>query len=95
MCERDKVLREEGLVFLIDDVTDKTCASAAKDILYLCQDNEVKQITIFINSCGGDLSAAFMLTDVMRMSSHKIKTIGLGTCASAGQGRKKIELTQG
>lgn len=41
-------------------------------------------MTIFINSSGGDLSAAWAIIDVMRGSSIPIRIIGLGQIASAG-----------
>ena len=41
-------------------------------------------LTIFINSVGGDLSAAWAIIDVMRGSSIPIRIIGLGQIASAG-----------
>jgi len=41
-------------------------------------------LTIFINSAGGDLTAAWAIIDVMRGSSIPIRIIGLGQIASAG-----------
>lgn len=41
-------------------------------------------INLFIDTDGGDLSCAFKLIDVIRMSEIPIRTIGLGKVASAG-----------
>ena len=43
-----------------------------------------KEILLMICSEGGDVSAAFALIDVMKSSVIPIKTVGLGTVASAG-----------
>jgi ATP-dependent Clp protease protease subunit len=41
-------------------------------------------MTIFINSVGGDLTAAWAIIDVMRGSTIPIRIIGLGQISSAG-----------
>jgi ATP-dependent Clp protease protease subunit len=41
-------------------------------------------LTIFINSVGGDLAAAWSIIDVMRGSTVPVRIIGLGQIASAG-----------
>lgn len=43
-----------------------------------------KELLLLINSDGGNLSDAFALIDVIRTSTIPIKTVGLGTIASAG-----------
>lgn len=43
-----------------------------------------RELLLIICSEGGDISAAFALIDVMRSSNVPIKTVGLGTIASAG-----------
>lgn len=43
-----------------------------------------KELLLMICSEGGDVSAAFALIDVMHSSNIPIKTVGLGTIASAG-----------
>lgn len=43
-----------------------------------------KELLLMICSDGGDLSNGFALIDVMRASTIPIKTVGLGTIASAG-----------
>ena len=48
------------------------------------QPEPVKELTLLINSEGGDLCAAYALIEVMQSSSIPIKTIALGQAASAG-----------
>jgi ATP-dependent Clp protease protease subunit len=40
-------------------------------------------LTLYVNSPGGCLADAFALIDMMRLSKHPIRTIGLGTICSA------------
>ena len=43
-----------------------------------------KELTLIINSPGGDVHAAFALIDTMKASGIPIKTVGLGIIASCG-----------
>jgi ATP-dependent Clp protease protease subunit len=42
-----------------------------------------KNLTLYINSTGGDLYQAFALIDVIKQSRHTISTVALGACMSA------------
>lgn len=42
-----------------------------------------EELTIFINSAGGDLHAAYALIDIMQGSTIPVRTVGLGMVASA------------
>ena len=44
---------------------------------------QVKTLTLYINSEGGDLYQAFALIDIMRTSVHPIRTFGMGNVMSA------------
>lgn len=43
-----------------------------------------KEITLIINSPGGDVNSAFALIDIMKGSAIPVKTVGLGLIASCG-----------
>lgn len=47
-------------------------------------DDQPEVLTIFINSAGGDLTAAWAIIDCIRGSSIPVRIIGLGQIASAG-----------
>ena len=47
-------------------------------------ETRLPQLTIIINSPGGDVHAAFALIDTMKASTIPIKTVGLGLIASCG-----------
>ena len=53
-------------------------------ILYLQAINSKEQITIYINSPGGEVNAGLAIYDAIKASSCPISTIGIGLCASMG-----------
>lgn len=78
-------LENNGVYLLMDQITYASCKDAIKWIMHHnLSDNPLKQLTIIINSPGGDVHAAFALIDVMKSSSIPIKTVGLGLIASCG-----------
>ena len=60
----------------------------SKAIKWLISANLVKrpkrELTLYVNTVGGDLYETFGLIDVMRDSYHKISTVGIGAVMSAG-----------
>jgi len=56
---------------------------AIKWILYENTIHEEKELTMYINSDGGDLTDALALIDIMKSSHYKVKTVGIGVIASA------------
>lgn len=50
----------------------------------LAPNDRPDEITLIINSPGGDVGSAFALIDTMKGSAIPVKTIGLGLIASAG-----------
>lgn len=70
--------------FLCGDIEEENISDAIKWIVY--ENLNVKQdkvLTLYINSNGGYLSDAFALIDIMRNSTIPIRTIGIGSIASA------------
>jgi ATP-dependent Clp protease, protease subunit len=76
-------LLKENIVFLgtpIDDtVANLTCAQ----MLHLESENPDKDISIYINSPGGDITALFAIYDTMSFIKPDIMTICFGQAASA------------
>jgi ATP-dependent Clp protease protease subunit len=69
----------------MDQINHATCRDAIKWIMNQnLSDNPLPQLTLIINSPGGDVHAAFALIDTMKASSIPIKTVGLGLIASCG-----------
>jgi ATP-dependent Clp protease protease subunit len=77
-------LLDNGIHFLLGEIDDANISEAIKWIVYENLDKkQEKVLTLYINSSGGDLYQAFALIDVMRVSTHKIRTIGMGNIMSA------------
>lgn len=71
--------------FLIGDIYEDTVAAAIKWIVYEnINPAQGKVLTMYINSDGGYLSDAFALIDIMKSSAVPIRTVGIGSIASAG-----------
>merc|ERR1711991_246857 len=63
----------------------ESCRECIKWIMnHNLSDNRLPQLTLIINSPGGDVHAAFALIDTMKASTIPIKTVGLGLIASCG-----------
>ena len=81
----EKSLRDDYIV-CFGDITYDTAANVVDWILRnnLNLDDKPDVLTLFLNSAGGDLSAAWSIIDVIRGSSIPVRIIGLGQIASAG-----------
>jgi len=78
-------IEANGVYLLMDNITQASCKEAIKWIMnHNLSENPLPQLTLIINSPGGDVHSAFALIDVMKSSSIPIKTVGLGLIASCG-----------
>ena len=76
----DKLLKER-IIFIDKDINSKTASDVVAKLLYLDSENN-EDITIYINSPGGEISSGFMIYDTMNFIKSDIQTISLGTSAS-------------
>ncbi len=74
---------EDRAIFLWEDVNDKTAKAVVQQILYLDAVGE-GDITFYINSPGGSISAGLAIYDAMQFAKSDIKTVCMGQCASMG-----------
>ena len=81
--ERPTVFVIERNIYFYDDVNNKTVCEAIK-FLDMLEKKSNKEITISINSYGGDIYQGLALYDRIRNSACKITTIGTGIVASMG-----------
>jgi len=81
-----QALQENGMYVFMGEVTQEAICPIIEWILYenFVTKKKKKELLLMICSEGGDTAAAFALIDVMRSSAIPIKTVGLGTIASAG-----------
>ena len=78
-------LASNGIYVLMDDINTDSCRDVIKWIMNQnLAENRLPQLTLIINSPGGDVHAAFALIDTMKASTIPIKTVGLGLIASCG-----------
>lgn len=74
-----------GVYLLMDQINYASCKEAIKWIMNKNLDPQpLPELTLIINSPGGDVHAAFALIDTIKASNIPIKTVGLGLIASAG-----------
>lgn len=76
-------LTKERVIFLNEVITKEVSSSVCALLLYFDSQNHDKDITIFINSDGGDAAALAAMYDVIQMIQSPVKTICLGKCYSA------------
>ena len=76
-------LLKSHIHFLTGDIDEDSIRKAIQWIVYENLSNESKVLTLYVNSQGGDLYSAFALIDIMKVSKHVIRTVGLGSVMSA------------
>ena len=78
---------DHGIFILSDEITSTNTSDAIEFILEKSlspKKDRLQNLTIMINSEGGDLAAAFALIDIMQGSRIPVHTLGLGQISSAG-----------
>ncbi|BAN02145.1 ATP-dependent Clp protease proteolytic subunit [Ilumatobacter coccineus] len=76
-------LLKENIIFLQTPVDDTVASLIAAQLIHLESENPDKDINIYINSPGGDITALFAIYDTMQFIKNDIATICLGQAASA------------
>lgn len=77
-------LTKERAIFLAEDFTKESASAIAALLLHYDNEDQDKDITIYIHSNGGDVSALNCIYDVMHMISAPIKTVCIGKSYSCG-----------
>ena len=76
-------LLKEHIIFLGTPIDDTIANLVCAQMLHLESENPDKDINIYINSPGGDITALFAIYDTMQFIRNDIATICLGQAASA------------
>jgi ATP-dependent Clp protease protease subunit len=76
-------LLKENIIFLGTPIDDTIANLICAQLIHLESDNPDKDINIYINSPGGDITALFAIYDTMSFIRNDIATICLGQAASA------------
>ena len=77
-------LLEERIIFLADEVTDDISSLVVAQLLFLEAEDNTKDITIYINSPGGSVTAGMAIYDTMQYIKCDVSTICIGMAASMG-----------
>jgi ATP-dependent Clp protease protease subunit len=77
-------LLKERIIFLADEVNDTTASLVVAQLLFLESEDPKKDISLYINSPGGSVSAGFGIYDTMQYIKCDVSTICVGMAASMG-----------
>ena len=77
-------LLKERIIFLADEVNDTTASLVIAQLLFLESEDTTKDISLYINSPGGSVSAGFGIYDTMNYIKCYVSTICVGMAASMG-----------
>ncbi|QFU92174.1 ClpP family protease [Amycolatopsis sp. YIM 10] len=80
----EQLLRDR-IVFLGSEVTDEVANRITAQLLLLAADDPDRDITFYINSPGGSVTAGMAIYDTMQLVQPDVATWGLGFVASMGQ----------
>ena len=77
-------LLRERVIFLVGPVNDHTANLIVAQLLFLESENPDKEISLYINSPGGSVSAGMAIYDTMNFIKPAISTLCIGMAASMG-----------
>jgi ATP-dependent Clp protease protease subunit len=77
-------LLEERIVFLGTPINDDVANSIIAQLLFLEKEDSKKEITLYVNSPGGQVSSTLAMYDTMQYVQPDISTVCLGMAASGG-----------
>ncbi len=92
-------LLKDRIIFIGSEITDEVANAVIAQMLFLEAENPDKEISLYINSPGGSVTAGLAIYDTMQFVSSDITTIVVGQAASmaavllaAGKGGKRHAL---
>ena len=77
-------LLKERVIFLVGPVNDQTANLVVAQLLFLESENPDKDISFYINSPGGSVSAGMAIFDTMNFIKPDVSTLCTGMAASMG-----------
>lgn len=77
-------LLKDRIIFLGEEVNDETARLAVAQLLFLEAEDPAKDISFYINSPGGSITAGLAIYDTMRYIRCEVSTICIGLAASFG-----------
>ena len=76
-------LLKDNIIFLQTPIDDTVASVICAQLIHLESENPDKDINLYINSPGGDITALFAIYDTMQFIKNDVATICLGQAASA------------
>lgn len=73
------------VLYIAGEINEATAQEVNIEMLKLQREDPLEDITLIVDSYGGDLFAAFAIVDMMNIVSCDIRTICIGKAMSAGQ----------
>lgn len=83
-CEIQDEMLTHREIEIVGDINAESVYSIIRQLRYLERVDADAEITMFINSPGGEVSSGLALYDVMKAISCPIRTVCVGTAASMG-----------
>lgn len=77
-------LLKDRIILLNGEVTQETAAVICAQLLFLSSEDENKDIQLYINSPGGEVSSGFAIHDTMNFIKPDVNTVCMGMAASMG-----------
>ena len=77
-------LLKERVIFLVGPVNDQTANLVVAQLLFLESENPDKDISFYINSPGGSVTAGMAIFDTMQFIKPDVSTLCVGMAASMG-----------
>ncbi|MBT5236876.1 ATP-dependent Clp endopeptidase proteolytic subunit ClpP [Candidatus Peregrinibacteria bacterium] len=77
-------LLEERIIFLGQGIEDTIANSIIAQLLFLEKEDAEKDITLYVNSPGGQVSSTLAMYDTMQLIKPDVSTVCLGMAASGG-----------
>ncbi len=77
-------LLKDRIIFLADEITDQVANIVVAQLLFLEMDNPDADISLYINSPGGSITAGMAIYDTMNYIKCDVRTVCVGMAASMG-----------
>ncbi len=75
-------LLKDRIIMLNGEINDEVANSIVAQLLFLAADDDKKDISLYINSPGGSISAGMAIFDTMNLIAPDVSTICVGMAAS-------------
>jgi ATP-dependent Clp protease protease subunit len=77
-------LLKDRIIFISDEINDQTASVVVAQLLFLEADDPDRDISVYINSPGGSITAGMAIYDTMQYIKPDVSTICVGMAASMG-----------